>query len=488
MGIAMGIFSLIVGGFFYATCVFAERKRRLGDFPGPFALPIIGNLYDRSTVSILTYIKKMSQLYGKIFVFWAGASPMLVVTEPKLARAILADTVTFIKGPDYTEKFGMVFGDGLVTSTGKKHKEDRACLGKYFIHSKITDHLPSFMAETHRTMNEYIEPFLGKDINLESFFHILALRIFGQFSISKDYGSPENRGIADIINQSVKFGSHVVGRHIILNLPMSKIFPRVRKLIQKVQYIDNHLNDVIDERISLIKQARVPPDDILDALLAQATSREKIRHHLRTLLSAGHDTTAFFGCYMAYLLSHHPDVQRELKKEIGEVLDNGYISLTSDRMKQLIYCRMVVQETLRLYTIIPFVNRVTTRDYLWSGSDAKYEKIIPAGTVLLIGLSTMNRDGGWWDRPYAFIPERFRDIQGHCSAKHGYMPFGYGSRTCIGNNLAMVEGIVILVSLMTKYRLTPVSSFKPDIIAGISLISRNGVVVRVERENSIPSH
>jgi cytochrome P450 len=485
MDIAMGIISLIVGGFFYATCVFVTRKRRLGDFSGPFALPIIGNLYDPSTVSILTYIKKMSKIYGKIFVFWAGSSPMLVVTEPKLARTILADTVTFIKGPDYTEKFGLVFGDGLVTSTGKKHKEDRACLGKYFIHSKITDHIPSFMTETHRTMNEYIEPFLGQDVNLESFFHILALRIFGKFSISKDYGSPENRGIADIINESVKFGSNIVGRHIILNLPMSRIFPGVRKLIQKVNYIDSHLDDIIDDRIILIEKAEDPPDDILDALLANAIPREKIRHHLRTLLSAGHDTTAFFGCYMAYLLSHHPDVQYKIKKEIREVLEDGNISLTSDRMKQLIYCRMVIQETLRLYTIIPFVNRVATRDYKREDTYQvlKHEKIIPKGTVLLIGLSTMNRDGELWDTPYEFIPERFRDIQGHCSAKHGYMPFGYGSRTCIGNNLAMVEGVVILVSLMTKYNLFPVSSFKPDIIAGISLISRNGVIVRVERDN-----
>ena len=225
---------------------------------------------------------------------------------------------------------------------------------------------------------------------------MLALRIFGQFSISKDYGSAENRGIANTINETVKFGSNVVGKHIILNLPMSRIFPRVRKLIQKVQYIDSHLDDVIDDRISLIKQAGAPPDDILDVLLAQATPRETIRHHLRTLLSAGHDTTAFLGCYMAYLLSHHPDVQHEVKKEIGEVLDNGRLPLTSDRMKQLIYCRMVIQETLRLYTIIPFVNRVTTRDYKWEGTDQVLEhgKTIPKGTVLLIGLSTMNRDSG----------------------------------------------------------------------------------------------
>ena len=482
----MGLFSLITGGLLYGVCIFHKRRSRLRGFPGPPAFPIIGNLYDPSTVSILTYVKRVSQTYGKIFLFWAGPSPMLVVTEPKLARAILSDTVTFTKGADYTEKFGVVFGDGLVTSIGNKHKEDRACLGKYFIQSKIADHIPMFVSETHRALDEYVEPIVGQNINLERFFHMLALRIFGQFSISKDYGATTNRAIANTINETVKFGSNVVGRHIILNLPMWRIFPRVRKLIRKVQYVDRHLDDVIDDRISLIERAETPPDDILDALLAQATPRETIRHHLRTLLSAGHDTTAFSGCYMAYLLSHHPAVQDKIKKEIAEVSQDGHLPLTGDLMKRLNYCRMVIQETLRLYTIIPFVNRVATRDYERESTDQTLEhgKIIPKGTVLLIGLSTMNRDSDVWEDPYAFIPERFSGVQGHCSAKHGYMPFGYGSRTCLGNNFALTEGLATLVILMARYRLFPVSAFKPDIIAGISLVSRNGVVVRVERETA----
>lgn len=68
------------------------------------------------------------------------------------------------------------------------------------------------------------------------------------------------------------------------------------------------------------------------------------------------------------------------------------------------------------------------------------------------------------------------------SVKHGYLPFGYGSRTCIGNHLALIEGTVMIALLMQKYRFLPAEGFKPDLVAGISLVSRNGVEVRVERE------
>ena len=492
----MGIIMFIVYGFtgilLYNAYIFMQRKYLLKDFPGPVAFPVVGNLYDLRAYSIIQYIRECSKIYGKVFAFWAGSSPTLVVTDPALARQVLSNTVLFVKGPDYTDKFGIVFGDGLVTSTGDKHKKDRNCLGKYFLQTNINSYIPMFADETKRMIDEFIEPVLSQDINMENFFHQLSLRIFGKFSLSIDYGSSELQKVAENINSAVKFGSHVVGQHIIMSLPMWSFLPRIRKLRKVVQYIDDHLDNVINERIAHMRTGRHwigscgrshDYNDILDVLLANAQPRKALKHHLRTLLSAGHDTTAFFGCYMAYLLAQHSDVQTKVKAEISTVLGEGNTTITGDNLKQLAYCRMVIQETLRLYTIIPFVNRVAANDYVWI-DDGGVSRTIPKGTVLLIGLSNMNRDEDNWNNPNSFVPERFDTCKGHCSAKHGYMPFGYGSRTCIGNNLAITEGVIVLVHLMKRYHLLPVKSFKPKIIAGISLVSKNGVRIRIERDQN----
>ena len=64
------------------------------------------------------------------------------------AREALSDPRTFVKGPDYKEKFSFVFGDGLVTSVGDKHKGDRALFAKYFTQKKIETHLPILCKQT----------------------------------------------------------------------------------------------------------------------------------------------------------------------------------------------------------------------------------------------------------------------------------------------------------------------------------------------------
>ena len=132
------------------------------------------------------------------------------------------------------------------------------------------------------------------------------------------------------------------------------------------------------------------------------------------------------------------------------------------------------------------MNRTASKDVTLkpaaNGTEKKDPVTIPKGTVVLVPLGNMNRDGDVWDEPNSFRPERFEEITGHSSAKHGFLPFGYGSRTCIGNNLALTEGTIMVALLMQKYRFYPVAGFKPTVIAGISLVSKNGIKIRVESE------
>lgn len=434
---------------------------------------------------IITYLRKQSKIHGKMFSFWPGMNPYLVISDKAAAREVLSDTHVFVKGSDYTDKFGVVFGEGLVTSNGSTHKEDRACLGKFFTKASIDVHLGMFCRETMRMMDEALEPHVGtgRAHDVQHFFHILALRVFGQLSVSVDYGSPAMASLATELNEGVKYGSHVVGESIVLNIPMSPLLPRVRKLRRIVQFVDDHMDTVIDARLAAMKRGEDTPSDALAAMLDAQQPREKMHDQLRTLLSAGHDTTAFFGCYMAYLLAQHPAVQDKVKAEVARVLQ-GRTDMTPGDQAELKYCRMVMQETLRLYTIIPFVNRTAAKDHVLKDS----KRTIPKGTVVLVPLTLMNRDGDQWEDPNAFKPERFEAITSHSSAKHGYLPFGYGSRTCIGNTLALSEGTVMVALLMQRYRLLPVEGFKPEVIAGISLVSKNGIQVRIEREPESGAH
>merc|ERR1719231_78227 len=141
-----------------------------------------------------------------------------------------------------------------------------------------------------------------------------------------------------------------------------------------------------------------------------------------------------------------------------------------------------MMETLRLYAVIPFVNRVCTKDTQLKADG----RLVPAGTTVLIPLGLMNRDTEVWDEPNVFRPERFEGMAGANSAKSGYLPFGYGARTCIGNSLAMTEGMCIIALLMQRYRFVEDTTHKPKLTSGISLVSKNGIHVRLQREVGAP--
>ena len=173
------------------------------------------------------------------------------------------------------------------------------------------------------------------------------------------------------------------------------------------------------------------------------------------------------------------EVQDKIRDEMKiHITDYKYIIETE--ISKLSYCRCVLQEVLRLYTIIPFVNRTNIKPYRIEET----QQVIPKNTTILIPLTLMNRSDKIWENPTSFNPERFMDTLGHNSAKHGYFPFGYGSRTCIGSNLAITEGLIMMIKLLHQFDLYPDPNFKPDIIAGISLISKNGINVRLEKRTN----
>ncbi|GMH59924.1 hypothetical protein TrST_g7669 [Triparma strigata] len=470
------IFSVIGAGLAVMIVQFLMEMLKISHIPATLALPLVGHLYHPGAPMVMKFLSVMRRRHGKIFAFWPGNSPMIVVMEPKCVRQILTDTKTFIKGADYSNKFALVFGEGLVTSNGDKHRGDRGCLSKFFVRGAIEKYMDFMVQETQLMIQETMVPANGKEIDLQEFFHMLALRVFGYFAAGHDYSKdPE----AKWINHCVSNGSNIIGEHIVLGLPVWGFIPRIKSLKADVAKMHQHVEKLIQAREKQRSEAKpdwVEPEDPLKGMLDAKMSRKEMYEQFTTLLSAGHDTTAFFGCYMAYLLASHPEVQQKVKDEVKEVLGDR-TDIKPEDAKKMTYTANVMKEVLRLYTVIPFVNRTTVKDVNLRENNMK----IPSGTTCLVPLCLMNRDPDVWEDPNEFRPERFEGLGiSDNSAKHGYLPFGYGSRTCIGNTLALIEGNIMFALLMQKLTFKKVEDFKPKITAGISLVSSNGIRVRVE--------
>ena len=433
------------------------------------------------------YIANLRKKYGPVFTFFGLMKPYIVVCDPIVVRRILSDPKSFIKGSDYTYQFAVAFGEGLVTSNGDKHRRDRATFNKYFIRSSVTKFTPSINKITNEVMASALSAIdsSSTSMNIESFFAALSLRVFMRFAIGTDYSADRKR--EEEVCHVVSKGSFAIGRSIGLGLPMWRIIPLVDLIYTSTENLLVDFRKFLKIRKAAMANGEADGlDDCLTAMIQENMSMKEMEDHYVTLISAGHDTTAFFSAYLCFLLGKHPEAQDTLLAEIlgrfplTDSPDDD-ATITADDVAELKFLNQVMQETLRLYSIIPQISRYSVAEVEIPEANVT----IPKGANILIPLAVINRDPSIWGNDAAeFRPERFADKGMDFTApKQGFYPFGYSTRVCIGNTLAQIESAIFICKLLRKYRIEQDPGFSPHIMSGISLTTSNGIHVILKKRN-----
>lgn len=443
--------------------------------PWPTTLPLLGNIMPAAPAFMRFLLRQAKRHFAKegLFLFWPlGGAPLCVVAHAAAARKVLSDRSVFPKGPDYRKKFGFVFGDGLVTSEGASHMRARKLLAPFF----RSDRLQTQQAQVARAFADSLSELGEGDVDLQGFFHLATLRAFCSCLLTEDVdewnrGNDEKGETARFIAEACSFGSLVVGEHMLFDLPMSEtLFGRVRKLRRMRDDLRSKvLGPVVERR----RRMRDPPDDCLTALvrhqmLDRSFTDADVLDQLVTLIGAGHDTSAYFLCYACFELARYPIIQEDLRRELRTDTED--------------LCRRVVRETLRLYPVIPMVTRVAavSTSLVDGRGNVKH---VPRGARCVVPFFLLNRLPEVWGADAAeFRPDRFLEVRGAVAAPaQGFLPFGSGARTCVGQALALLEAKVFLRKLLDAYDLKEVPGFAPVIKAGVSLTAAGGVRVRLAK-------
>jgi cytochrome P450 len=94
----------------------------------------------------------------------------------------------------------------------------------------------------------------------------------------------------------------------------------------------------------------------------------------------------------------------------------------------------------------------------------------------------VHRDARWFPEPDAFKPERWRDDSAKQLPRSAYFPFGGGPRICIGNAFAMMEAVLLLVTIIQRVRLHAVDDRPLALAPSVTLRPKGPVHMRVERQ------
>jgi cytochrome P450 len=242
-----------------------------------------------------------------------------------------------------------------------------------------------------------------------------------------------------------------------LTVDRMRRLPRYRRVAEMLADADRILLDEIADR-------RADPDleereDILSMLVAarfedgSEMSDEELRDQLMTLLMAGHETTATGLAWAFDLLFRAPEKLERLRSEIQA--GDGYV-----------YLDAVIEETLRIRPVVPFVGRELREESELGG----YE--LPAGTVVMPAIYLAHTRPDVYPDPYEFRPERFLDGG---PENFAWIPFGGGTRRCIGAAFAEFEMRVVLSTILRRATLRPASD-RPErmVRRNVTLSPRGG--------------
>ncbi|MBI3860915.1 MAG: cytochrome P450 [Planctomycetia bacterium] len=445
---------------------------RAPDPPGPPGHWLLGNLREFRH-DMLAFYERMSRDYGDVVAYRLGPRKSVLLTHPDLIEQVLVtENRNFIK--HYALRLlRPTLGDGLLLSEGEFWLRQRRLIQPVFNRQRV-DSFAAIIVDHTRTMLDSWRPREARDLHAEMMK--LALGIVTKALLDVDSGdnSDEVSRAADVI--LADFNSRFKSA---FPPPFWLPHPRNWRLKRQVRRLDALLQRLITQRrsesedrgdlLSLLMRARDESDN------SGMTDRH-LRDEIMTVYLAGHETTAHAMAWTWYLLATHPHVEARLLAEIESVVSDRLP--TAADVPRLVYAEQVVLESLRLYPPAFVIGREPLHDCTIGGYH------VAAGTSILMPQWVVHRDPRFFDRPGQFDPDRWNDGLMKRLPKYAYFPFGGGPRLCIGNSFAMLEAILVLATVLPRFRFELSADVPVVPWPTVTLRPRNGIHAVVHTRSS----
>ncbi len=371
------------------------------------------------------------------------------------------------------QKLRKILGNGLLTSEGDFWLRQRRLAQPAFAPQRLAGFAGAMVAAASQMTSRWDDAAAGRAINLGEEMMRLTLRIVGETLLGTDV-----TGEANEVGEALTLVIEETNRRIHSPWDFQERVPtrKNRRYDRALARLNQAVHKIIDER-------RRHPDGAHDLLAMLMAARDEetglqmtdqqLRDEVMTFFLAGHETTAVALTWTWYLLSKHVDVRRRVEEEVDRVLGGRLPAI--DDLSRLVYTKLVIQESMRLYPPVWAIARKAAQE------DRLGDVVIPGGSVILLAQYVTHRHRDFWDNPEGFDPERFLPEQVEKRHPYAYFPFSAGPRICIGNHFALMEAVLIVAVVASQWRLNliPGSSVVPQ--ARITLRPKGGLMMAAER-------
>ncbi|KAK9713526.1 hypothetical protein RND81_06G032900 [Saponaria officinalis] len=402
--------------------------------PGSMGWPYLGETLQLYSQNPQEFFINRQKRYGDIFKTNILGCPCIMLANPEAIKFVLMTKANLFK-PTYPKSKEKLIGKtAIFFQQGTYHAQIRKLVQASLSLDTVKPLVPEIEAIAKWTLDSWAH---GREIQtffeLKKFaFDVAVLAIFGGL---------------DGYTKKVLKDSYVI---------LDKGYNSFPTLVPGTSYFNSvmarrRLSHIIREIIDEKREKRMETKDLIGCLLnfrdedGRMLTEDKIVDNVIGVLFAAQDTTASI---LTWILKYISDddvllsqIQRE-HKAIFEVNDHGRRPLTWAQTREMQITHRVILESLRMASIISFTYREAVEDVIYNGF------LIPKGWKVLPLFRNIHHNPTFYEDPQIFDASRF---QGG-TKPHTFMPFGYGSHACPGNEVAKLLIIIFIHHLVTQFR------------------------------------
>ncbi len=374
--------------------------------------------------------------YGDPFTLPTFNGALIMTANSDLIREVFTQKDTELFEPFADSTLSPFLGThSLLLLKGETHRRERKLLMPPF-HGERMRAYGAIMAEVARDTFAALKPgqeFRALDIGLHVSLEVIVRAVFGVEE--REQVAEHVRALEDTLAATSPM------------FMLGKAFQRAFfGLGPWPKYVRNsaRVDKLLFEQIERVRPHASERDDILSLMVVaryedgEPMSAEHIRDELRTLLIAGHETTAITLAWALEQIHRHPEVHERLIAELDAAGDDP------SELAKLPYLVGIVDETLRVRPVVEMVARKLRRPWTFAG----YE--LPVGATIAPAISLVHMREDLYPEPARFKPERMLERK---PGPFEYMPFGGGNRRCIGSAMSHYESCVVLGTALRHWKL-----------------------------------
>ncbi|GMI81544.1 cytochrome P450, family 714, subfamily A, polypeptide 1, EUI-like p450 A1 [Hibiscus trionum] len=439
------------------------------------------------TSTLFPYLDHWRKEYGQIYTYSTGLRQHLYVGDLEILKEMnQLNTLQLGKDSYITKALQPMLGNGIIRSNGQFWAHQRKIIAPEFFMDKVKDMVGLMVESTVPLLKKWeaaidAEGGMSAEINVDLDFRSVSANVIARACFGSSYVKGKQ-----IFSKLRTIQTTITKQGFLFGLNGSRFLSNNKKVSNLEREVEFLIWETVKQRQQECLDKSSGQKDLMQLILESAVNdasvglgkgspQKFIVDNCKNIYFAGHETTAITASWCLMLLALHPEWQSRIQEEVAQVCTNGLPD--ADSISRLKTVTMVIQETMRLYPAAAFVTRVALEETRIGSI------LVPEGVCIWTLIPTLHRDPDIWG-PDAneFKPGRFiNGVSKACKSPQGYIPFGLGTRLCLGKNFAMVQLNVLLALIVSKFTLSLSPSYRHSPVFRMLVEPEHGVCIQIQK-------